>query len=97
MCSRIVRADSCPFDDVALWLNTGGSPSDPGLLVTANFHFPQKMSLSSNDNVSIPSQEGHADTENVAAAIDTYNGISVSYIWCVHMHLLVVCNSFMMK
>ena len=40
MCSRIVRADSCPFDDTALWLNTGGSPSGPGLLVTANFHFP---------------------------------------------------------
>ena len=36
------------------------------------------------------SQEGHADTENVAAAIDTYNGISVSTIWRVHVHLLVV-------
>ena len=29
----------------------------------------------------VSSQEGHADTENVAAAIDTYNGISVSSIW----------------
>ena len=54
------------------------------------------MSLSSDD-ISILSQEGHADTENVAAAIDTYNGISVSPVGCVHVHLLVVYNSFMVK